>query len=74
MVRALMNDKITETTKDISIFTAVWYVLMITTAGVWVPAGLFVPGMIVGSGLGLLTKQLLGLIEFNQNPLLGASY
>ncbi len=69
-----MNDKITDTTKDLAYFTIVWYILMITTAGVWVPSGLFVPGMIVGSGLGLMLKQILGTLEVNQNPLLGSSY
>ena len=47
---------------------------MITTAGVWVPSGLFVPGMIVGCGLGLVIKQTLGMVEPNQNPMLGSSY
>ena len=54
-----MNDQIKDTTVGYSIFTAVWYILMITTAGVWVPSGLFLPGMIVGSGLGLVLKQTL---------------
>ncbi len=69
-----MNGSIEDTTRGLSIFTAVWYVLMITTAGVWVPSGLFLPGMIVGSGLGLVLKQSLSEILSNQNPLLGSSY
>ena len=34
------------------IFLAIWYFLTITTYGVWVPAGLFVPGIIIGSSIG----------------------
>lgn len=34
------------------IFTAIWYGLTITTYGVWVPAGLFLPGMIIGCAVG----------------------
>lgn len=38
---------------------------MITTAGVFVPAGLFLPGMLVGAGMGILLRNLLGDIEAN---------
>jgi H+/Cl- antiporter ClcA len=33
-------------------YAAVWYVMWILTYGVWVPAGLFLPGIIVGSAVG----------------------
>ena len=34
------------------IFICIWYGLTITTYGVWVPAGLFLPGMIIGNAVG----------------------
>ena len=34
------------------IFICTWFVLTILTHGVWVPAGLFVPGIIIGSAVG----------------------
>lgn len=34
------------------IFLLVWYLLTITTYGTFVPAGLFLPGMIIGCALG----------------------
>jgi H+/Cl- antiporter ClcA len=63
VIRALMNDKIQNTVQGYGVFTIIWYVLMITTAGVWTPAGLFLPGMLVGAGLGVMTRQVLGNIE-----------
>lgn len=33
-------------------FLIVWYFFTITTYGTFVPAGLFLPGMIIGSALG----------------------
>lgn len=36
------------------IFGATWYFFTITTYGVWVPAGLFLPGIIMGGALGRL--------------------
>ena len=74
VIRALMNVKIKDTVLGYFIFTSIWYVLMITTAGVFVPAGLFLPGMLVGAGLGIMLRQGLAYIEPNQEPLLGSSY
>ena len=34
------------------IFTLCWYFFTIVTYGVWVPAGLFLPGIIIGCGVG----------------------
>ena len=36
-----------------------WYTFTITTYGIWVPAGIFVPGIIMGCCLGLLYLELL---------------
>lgn len=32
---------------------------MVTTFGIWVPAGIFVPGMIIGCTVGLLYLEIL---------------
>ena len=34
------------------VFALVWYFWTITTYGVWVPAGLFLPGIIIGCAIG----------------------
>jgi H+/Cl- antiporter ClcA len=39
-------------------FVAVWYFFTIITYGTNVPAGLFLPGMIIGCGLGDLFFRL----------------
>lgn len=31
-----------------------WYLGTANTLGIWIPAGVFVPGMLMGSALGLL--------------------
>ena len=37
---------------QMTVFTVTWYLFTITTYGVTVPSGLFLPGMIIGCGLG----------------------
>jgi len=36
-----------------------WYLGTANTLGIWVPAGVFVPGMLMGSALGLLYLDLM---------------
>lgn len=38
--------------KDLFIFAIIWYLITIVTYGVSVPAGIFLPGIIVGASLG----------------------
>jgi len=45
--------------KDLAIFTFTWYIFTITTYGVWIPAGLFLPGIIMGGTLGRLYTSLI---------------
>ena len=33
-------------------YLMIWYLFTITTYGVWVPAGLFLPGIIIGCAMG----------------------
>jgi len=40
------------------VYGGLWYLFTITTYGVWVPAGLFLPGMIIGCALGSLYEIL----------------
>ena len=39
-------------------YLTIWYFFTITTYGVWVPAGLFLPGIIVGCAVGALYSEL----------------
>ena len=39
-------------------YLGVWYFLTITTYGVWVPAGLFLPGIIVGCAIGAVYEEI----------------
>jgi hypothetical protein len=48
--------------------------MFIFTQGSWTPAGVFMPGMVIGSGLGICVHGTMALINPNQNPLLGSSY
>ena len=44
---------------DISIYLCVWYGLTIITYGVWVPAGLFLPGILIGCAIGIVYMDVL---------------
>ena len=48
------NSEYTITSTNLAIFTSVWYLMTILTYGVWIPAGLFLPGIIVGGAMGRL--------------------
>ena len=49
------------------IYLSIWYLWTIITYGVWVPAGLFLPGMIIGCALGSFYECIWEAI-FNYNP------
>ena len=44
---------------DIVIYFVVWYGLTIVTYGVWVPAGLFLPGILIGCSIGVIYLDVL---------------
>jgi hypothetical protein len=50
------------------IYLACWYFFTIVTYGVWVPAGLFLPGMIIGCALGSLYETILESIFTLDGP------
>lgn len=63
------------------IYFAVWYFFTITTYGIWVPAGLFLPGIITGGAMGRLYSRAyesifdvsVGADFIRNNALLGAT-
>jgi len=46
------DDYYTNETINLFIFISCWYFWTIVTYGVWIPAGLFLPGIIVGGAIG----------------------
>lgn len=52
VIRAIMDDKVHVQLDEQILFFLVWYLFTITTYGTTVPAGLFLPGMIIGCILG----------------------
>ena len=51
---------------NLVLYFILWYFFFITTYGIWVPAGVFVPGMLIGCTLGFLYLELL-LTVFNMS-------
>jgi len=41
------------------IYLVLWYVFFVITYGIWVPAGVFIPGMIIGCTIGLLYLEMM---------------
>ena len=41
------------------IYFFLWYSFTITTYGIWVPAGLFLPGILIGCSVGLIYMEIL---------------
>jgi len=44
---------------NLFLYLALWYVFFVITYGIWVPAGVFIPGMIIGCSIGLLYLELM---------------
>lgn len=58
IIRNLMNHKVTIEAPELMIFVVIWYLFTITTYGTNVPAGLFLPGIIIGCAGGKLIFQV----------------
>lgn len=71
VIRALMNQTINQKWEALLIFGLTWYIFMIFTAGLFIPGGLFVPGMIVGCAVGSLTNAFKRWTLNWSNPILG---
>ena len=54
-------------TMQMFIYLSIWYLWTIVTYGVWVPAGLFLPGMIIGCAVGSFYETIWESI-FNYDP------
>lgn len=54
IIRNLLNHKVTIDWPELLIFMCIWYLFTITTYGTNVPAGIFLPGIIIGCALGKL--------------------
>lgn len=61
VIRNIMNAAVPIFVGNLVVFLAVWYFFTITTYGTNVPAGLFLPGMIIGCALG---HSLFSLVEW----------
>jgi len=53
------DDRSAHIVVTVILYGAVWYIFMITTYGVKVPAGIFLPGMLVGCSIGLLYLEFM---------------
>lgn len=45
------------------VYLFVWYIFTITTYGVYVPAGLFLPGIIIGCAVGAIYEDLARVLK-----------
>jgi chloride channel 7 len=61
-------------TLTVLIFLVVWVFFTFTTYGIWVPSGLFLPGIIIGSCVGLLYMQLMLSLGLTIHEIGGQSY
>jgi H+/Cl- antiporter ClcA len=57
VIRNIMDSRIQLDFLPMFLFFSVWYFFTITTYGTNVPAGLFLPGMIIGCALGDLYNK-----------------
>ena len=49
-----------------ALYLAVWYIFTITTYGVYVPAGLFLPGIIIGCAVGAIYEDIIRIIFIHE--------
>jgi chloride channel 7 len=55
-IKALFNESFNYTATEMFVFFLIWYLLCMLSYGVFVPSGLFVPGILMGCGLGHLIE------------------
>ena len=58
-IKALFNESFNYIASEMLIFFLIWYVLCMLTYGTYVPSGLFVPGILMGCGLGHWIEQII---------------
>ncbi len=52
LIRTILGKAQACTPMQLFVFSALWFFFMCTTYGTFIPAGLFLPGMIIGCGIG----------------------
>jgi H+/Cl- antiporter ClcA len=52
VIRQFMDSNIDSTRAQMIVFASVWYFFFVTTYGIFLPSGLFLPGMIIGCAIG----------------------
>ena len=65
-VQIIQGDAYSGLVGDVTIYFLMWYFFFIVTYGISVPAGVFVPGMLIGCSLGMMYLDLL-MTGFNIN-------
>jgi len=66
LIRDILDESVMCNFTQMFAFTVCWYIFTITTYGTSVPSGLFLPGMIIGCGLGEMYSKIIlniGLID-----------
>jgi len=51
-IKSILSKGVSLTLGETMTFLAIWYIMTTITYGIWVPAGLFLPGIIIGCTLG----------------------
>ena len=69
-IKALFNESFNYTGTEMLIFFLIWYILCMLTYGTFVPSGLFVPGILMGCGLGHWIEQIIeqDIYQTNTDP------
>lgn len=68
-IKALFNESFNYNATEMLVFFLIWYVLCMLTYGTFVPSGLFVPGILMGCGLGHWIEQVIEEgIQTNTDP------
>lgn len=63
LIRDILSESVMCSLTQMVVFVCVWYFFTIITYGTNVPSGLFLPGMIIGCGLGEIYAKL--MVQFN---------
>ena len=74
VIKQFLGTPMACTPEQMMLFTGVWYFWTITTYGVNVPSGLFLPGMIIGCGLGDLYIHFLLHLQKQGNINIGVEH
>lgn len=59
LIRDILSESVMCSLTQMIVFVVVWYFFTIITYGTNVPSGLFLPGMIIGCGLGEIYSKIM---------------